>query len=366
LNYDIGSVAERFRIDGDFVLAESFGSGHINDTFAATFERDGSRTRYIIQRINRNVFKAIPEMMENIERVTAHVRAKLVSQGTDDIARRVLSLVPARSGSNIYRDTDGNSWRAYRFIERARTYDVARSPDLAFEAARAYGSFQSMLADLPDPPLHETIPGFHDGPKRLNDFMQALDADAHNRAKEVRAEIDFLMKHAPIFDVLPKQAAEGKIPVRATHNDTKINNVLIDDETKDGICVIDLDTLMPGLSLYDFGDMVRTATCSAAEDERDLAKVTLRMSFFEEIVRGYLSTAGEFLTRIEREHLVLAGKMITLIIGTRFLTDYLSGDVYFRILRKGHNLDRCRIQFRLVESIASREEEMRSFVEQMG
>jgi hypothetical protein len=222
-----------------------------------------------------------------------------------------------------------------------------------------------MLSDLPGKPLHETIPDFHNGPKRLRDFQEALRSDHCNRAASAKDEISFLQQQAWVFDILPEQVSVGNIPVRTTHNDTKINNVLIDDETGEGICVIDLDTLMPGLVLYDFGDMVRTSTCKAAEDERDLTKVFLDLSMFEQVARGYLVSAGDFLTAGEKEHLVFAGKMITLIIGCRFLTDYLNGDTYFKTHREGHNLDRCRTQFRLVQSITEQEEEMKATVEKI-
>jgi len=274
-----------------------------------------------------------------------------------------MTLIPARDGKSYFRDEDGNSWRSYIFIERASTYDTLAAPGQAYEAARAFGSFQRRLADLPGPPLEETIPGFHDGLGRFRAFGEALKADVKNRAAECCEEIDFLEEHANIFDVAPRLVAEGRIPMRSVHNDTKINNVLIDDQTGEGICVIDMDTLMPGLSLFDFGDMVRTCTCFAAEDERNLTQIWMQMPMFEKLVEGYLSSAGSILNRVETDHLAFAGKMITLTIGTRFLTDFLAGDVYFKVHREGHNLDRCRTQFKLVRSIIEQEEAMMAFVE---
>ncbi len=360
------AVAALFRIEGRFVDAAPYGSGHINDTFSMVFSEPGSSIRYIFQRINNVVFRDPPALMENVDRVTRHVRGKLAAEGKNDIDRRTLTVIPARDGGSYCLDREGRHWRAYNFIEKARTFDTLEEPDQAFQAARAFGHFQRMLADLPDPPLHETIPGFHDGRARFRAFLEALDADAANRAAEAKREIGFLKAHSQIFDRLPDGVKAGELPIRITHNDCKINNVMMDDATGEGICVIDLDTVMPGLSLYDFGDMVRTCTCPAAEDEQDLDKVTMQFSMFERLVRGYLSSAIDFLTREERSLLAFSGKMITLIIGMRFLTDFLAGDRYFKVKRKGHNLDRCRTQFRLVESILRQEEAMNELVERVA
>lgn len=363
MDHDINRIAVAFQIWGGLVEAVPYGTGHINDTYAASFDQGGARVRYIIQRINHNVFKEIPRMMDNIERVTRHLRAKLIDEGISEITRRTMTLIPTRDAKSYFQDEDENYWRAYVFIERATTYDTLAAPSQAFEAASAFGAFQRRLADLPEPPLEETIPGFHDGLGRFEAFSAALKADVKNRAAACRAEIDFLHEQASIFDVAPRLVAEGRIPVRAGHNDTKINNVLIDDETNEGICVIDMDTLMPGLSLYDFGDMVRTCTCFAAEDEKDLAQIVMQIPMFEKLVEGYISAAGSILNKTETDHLAFSGKMITLTIGTRFLTDFLAGDVYFKVHREGHNLDRCRTQFKLVQSIIEQEEAMTAFVE---
>jgi len=362
---NIREITGHFDLRGDFVAATAYGTGHINDSFAVTVDQGGTRLRYLFQRINQLVFKDPPRLMENIERVTSHVRRRLVEQARPDVTRRTLTIVPTQDGAGFYKSGNGDCWRAYIFIEKARSYDALQAPEQAYEAARAFGRFQRMLSDLPGKPLHETIPDFHNGPKRLRDFREALRSDHCNRAASAKDEISFLQQQAWVFDILPEQVSVGNIPVRTTHNDTKINNVLIDDETGEGICVIDLDTLMPGLVLYDFGDMVRTSTCKAAEDERDLTKVFLDLSMFEQVARGYLLSAGDFLTDCEKEHLVFAGKMITLIIGCRFLTDYLNGDTYFKTHREGHNLDRCRTQFRLVQSITEQEEEMKTTVEKI-
>ncbi len=355
-------ILRHFEIHGEFLGSEPYGSGHINDTYAVRYDQGGAPMRYILQRINHSVFKRPAELMDNIRRVTEHIRAKLEADGASDISRRVMTLIHTHEGAPCYHDEKGQYWRVYVFIEKARTWDTLTKDDQAYQAARMFGWFQKMLADLPEPPLYETIPDFHNGPKRYAAFQEALAADAHNRAAGARTEIDFLNDQARVFDVLPDQVARGEIPWRSTHNDTKINNVMLDDATGQGVCVIDLDTVMPGLSLYDFGDIVRTSTSPAAEDERDLSKVQMRMPRFEALARGWVESTGDVMTPAERANLVLAGKMITLMIGTRFLTDHLAGDTYFKIHRENHNLDRARTQFRLVQSILEQEDAMTAFV----
>ena len=297
--------------------------------------------------------------MENIQRVTAHLRLKLAGQA--DLDRRTLTLIPTRTGQPYYRDEAGNYWRAYIFIEQARTYDAVESPQQAFAAAKAFGRFQKLLTDLPAPRLHDTIPDFHHTPKRFTALESSIAADSCNRANLAKPEIVFALAHKPITAVLIKAG----LPERITHNDTKFNNVMLDDTTGEGLCVIDLDTVMPGLALYDFGDQVRTTTSPAKEDERDLSKVGLQFAMFEALVRGYLAEAGDFLTPAERQYLVFAGKLITFEIGIRFLADFLAGDVYFKTHREGHNLDRCRTQFRLIESIEHQENQMNKLVEKL-
>lgn len=357
LKHDIRAVARQFQIDGEFRSAESYGSGHINDTYCAVFDQAGTSTRYVLQRINHSIFKQPVALMENIQRVTAHLAGKMA--GERDFSRRVLTLIPARNGLYYYHDEQGNYWRAYLFIEKARSFDAVESPRQAFEAAKTYGRFQKLLADLPAPRLHDTIPDFHHTPKRFAALVKAVENDAANRAELAKAEIDFALQRASITDVL----INAKLPERVTHNDTKFNNVMLDDVTGEGICVVDLDTLMPGLALYDFGDMVRTTTSPAKEDECDLTRVKMQFPMFEALVRGYLTSAGDFLTPSEKKLLAFSGKLITFEIGIRFLTDFLEGDTYFKVHRKGHNLDRCRTQFKLVESIEQQEEQMEALIE---
>jgi aminoglycoside phosphotransferase (APT) family kinase protein len=256
-------------------------------------------------------------------------------------------------------DAEGNYWRAYRFVEGASAYDAVESTEQAFQAAKAFGRFQKLLAGLPAPRLHDTIPDFHHTPKRFMALEQAIAADVAGRDLLAKPEIAFAFAHQSIAGVL----LDANLPERVTHNDTKFNNVLLDDATGEGLCVIDLDTVMPGLALYDFGDMVRTTTSPAQEDERDLSRVTMQFPMFEALARGYLSEAGDFLTHAEKQHLVFSGKSIAFEQGVRFLADYLAGDTYYKVHRDGHNLDRCRTQFKLVESIEHQEERMERLVE---
>jgi Ser/Thr protein kinase RdoA (MazF antagonist) len=357
---NVAAAAGQFESSGDFFEAKPYGSGHINDTYKVIFHEGGALRCHILQRINHNIFKKPVALMENIQRVTAHLAARVADE--PDWRRRVLRLIPARDGRAWYVDGEGNHWRAYRFIEKARTYDAVETTDQAYQAARAFGRFQQLLASLPAPRLHDTIPDFHHAPKRFKALESAIETDVAGRAIRVKSEIDFALARQSITGVL----LDTNLPERVTHNDTKFNNVMLDDATGEGICVIDLDTVMPGLAPYDFGDMVRTTTSPAMEDERDLSKVTMQFPMFEALVRGYLSSAGEFLTRAEKDLLAFSGKLITFELGVRFLTDHLAGDTYFKVHRDGHNLDRCRTQFKLIESIEKQEEEMNRLVESLA
>jgi len=361
--HDLQAISGQFQILGDFVDARPWGSGHIHDSFAVTFNQAGAPVRYLVQRINHQVFKDVPAMMENIVRATRHIRQKLAENGTTEISRRVLTLIPTREGESFTRDAQGNFWRAWLFIEKARTHDVLETVRQAYEAAKAFGETQRWLRDLPAPPLHETIPNFHHGPLRYQAFLEALALDPCNRAANARPEIDFLQRQAGIFEVVPRLIRLGEIPIRITHNDTKLNNVLLDEQSGQGICVIDLDTLMPGVSLYDFGDIVRSSVSPAAEDEPDLSKVVFLAPRFEALARGFLSAVGDFLNHAEWDYLALGGPLFALIMGARFLTDYLLGDPYYKITRAQHNLDRCRTQFKLMEALNRQEEVMRAMVE---
>jgi hypothetical protein len=299
--------------------------------------------------------------MENIQRVRHHLAAKTSS--LPDAKRRVLTLVPARGGMPYHRDPAGNYWRCYLHVSGGRSYDLAQNPRQAFEAAKAFGGFQALLADLPAPRLHDTIPHFHDTPRRLAALRSAAAADAAGRSAGARAELDFALSRAPLAGILQDLAATGDIPERVVHNDTKLNNVIFDARTDEGLCVVDLDTVMPGLALHDFGDLVRCAATRAAEDERDLSQVEIEPALFESLARGYLAGVGGVLTAAELDHLAVSGAVIALELGMRFLTDHLQGDAYFKVHRPGHNLDRCRAQFKLALSFERQEGELRRVID---
>lgn len=355
-------VSKQFQIYGDILYAEPTKIGHINETYMATYNQGGTLVRYIHQKINQTVFREPIAVMNNLVRVTTHLRRRLEAEGARDVTRKALTLVPARDGQPHYCNGAGDYWRTFVFVERAQTFESVQSPRQAYEAGRAFGRFQHLLVDLPGKRLAETIPHFHHTRRRYEALLKAVATDQYHRASAAAREIDFALKHEGMVDVLRKALDRGEIPERVAHNDTKFNNVMLDWETGEALCVLDLDTVMPGSVLYDFGDMVRTTTSPTLEDEKDLTKVVMQLPMFEALTQGYLETAAPFLTEPERSYLVFAGKLITFTIGLRFLTDFLSGDKYFRIHRPEHNLDRCRTQFRLVESIDQQESAMQRAV----
>jgi len=355
-------IADAFEIPGFYIDEYPYGNGHINDTFCVVYEINGREVRYIQQRINKNIFKNVPALMDNIGRVTRHQRKKFQEAGKTDLEHRVLTLVPSRCGKDYIIDTEGQYWRTYVFLEGLLMLETVDKPKHAFEAAKAFGEFQRQLADLNNPRLHETIPDFHHTRSRFNTLINAIDADEFNRAKDVQEEINFAIQRENIVDILLNLQTVGELPERVTHNDTKLNNVMVNAETGEGMCVIDLDTVMPGLSLYDFGDMVRTATNTEEEDERDLSKVEMDIKMFQALVEGYMSTAGEILVPKEIEMLPFSGRLITFEIGIRFLTDYLKGDTYFKVHRDGQNIDRCRKQFKMVKSMERQEAAMMQLI----
>jgi len=350
------SVIGEFALLGDLEELEPFGTGHINDTFASRFRQAGTPVRYLHQRVNETVFRRPDEVMENIVRVTGHIASALEKAGAADRSRKVLTVVRSRDGEPFVRDAEGGWWRSYLFIESARTFEVADSPSQARTLGACVGRFQLQLADLGGPRLRETIPGFHDMGRRYEAFDAALSSDPLGRAEAVAREIGFMEANRERGAVLARALGDGLIPERICHNDTKMNNILIDEGSGEGLCVTDLDTVMPGSPLYDVGDLVRTVATRAAEDERDLSRVAFDPVFFRALLDGYLSEAGAFLERAETELLAEAGRTITHIMGLRFLTDYLAGDAYYRISRQGHNLDRCRTQIALIESMDAQRE----------
>lgn len=362
MNINFTEIVNAFQADGFFDSAIPYGSGHVNDTYLVKCRQNRKNKRYILQRINHSIFSDPPQLMDNILRVTEHIRTKLQQEGAKDIERCVLTVIPTRNCGFCYQDNNGHYWRMYHHIENVQSLDYLNCPDTAYEAARMFGRFQRLLADLPTAKLTETIPDFHNTPKRLSDFICAVEQDSYNRAAQAKEEIQFIFENASVCDSLLQLAAKGLVPKRITHNDTKINNVLFDMHTGKGICVIDLDTVMPGLSLYDFGDMVRTATCPAAEDEQDLTKIHMDIPLFAAVVRGYIEEAACFLTDAEKQHLVIAGKLITFEQMIRFLTDYLNGDIYYKIHQPNHNLIRAKTQMTLFQSIHKQEETMNNLI----
>ncbi|MFV1858222.1 MAG: phosphotransferase enzyme family protein [Anaerolineales bacterium] len=359
---DLSTIAERFDFEGEFISASPYGHGHINDTYAAEFNGDGAIRRYILQRINHHVFKKPSGLMDNIETVTTHLRQKITADGGDP-ERETLTLIPTVGGKCFLRTETGDYWRAYIFIENAKTYERIESLDHVYSAAWAFGNFQNMLSDLPANLLTETIPGFHNTKKRFETFLQVVDADDNNLAQTAKEEIEFVLGKGDQTSILVDLIEQGEIPERITHNDTKLNNVMIDDETGEGVCVIDLDTVMPGLSLYDFGDSIRSFANPAPEDERDLSNVQFDLEVFDRYTQGYMEAVRETLTPSEVEFLPLSAMLMTLECGIRFLADHLQGDTYFKTQRENHNLDRCRTQFKLAQSMEEQFEEMVRIIE---
>lgn len=352
----------QFAFPGTLLSAEPYGAGHINDTLALRFrQEDGSERRYILQRINQYVFRKPWEVQENIERVTAHLWGKISAAGGDP-DRETLTPVLLREGGTCYRDAQGEYWRAYLFIEGAVTYETAQSQDQIYQTAWAFGNFQRLLADFPAGLLHETIPNFHYTPSRFTAFLDALARDTRGRVAQVASEIRFLEQREADTRVLTDRLEQGLLPLRVTHNDTKINNLLVDAKTGKGLCIVDLDTTMPGLSLYDFGDMVRTAAALALEDEPDWQKAGISLENFDTLAHGYLDAARDILTPVEIDLLAFSGRLITLEQALRFLTDYINGDVYYKIHYPAHNLDRARTQIKMVQDMEDRFARMEAMV----
>ncbi len=364
MNHDVEAIGRHFCVEGNFHKAEPFGSGHINDTYRACYLGDDQEKDYLHQRINHHVFKSPGKVMENMQKVTSHLWEKLRHGSEENPGRRCLRLIPMEDGELLHQDAEGNFWRTMDCISGVETFDTVEKPEQAYEAARAFGSFQNLLLDFPVEDLHETIPDFHNTRRRFDHFLEVLEADPLGRATGIPSEIAFLRDHEEDAGRFLDLQSQGRLPLRVTHNDTKLNNVLFDGATGEGICVVDLDTVMPGLALYDFGDLVRTAATTAAEDEPDLEKVRMDIRLFRELVRGYLGAVGDALEDEEVRNLAFSARLITMEIGMRFLTDFLEGDVYFKIHRDGQNLDRARNQFQLVRSMEAQMNEMEAVVEE--
>ena len=355
-----------FNFTGRLKDRRPFGSGHINDTYLLTFEiGDMGDMSAILQRMNREIFTQPVELMENIVGVTSYLREKIIENGGDP-ERETLNIIPAKDGKAYYVDSKGEYWRSYKFITDAKCYDQVEKPEDFYESAVAFGNFQRLLADYPADTLHETIKGFHDTRARFEVFKQAVAQDVCGRAASVDREIEFVLAHEETARVLGEFQEKGLVPLRVTHNDTKLNNIMIDNTTRKGICVIDLDTVMPGLAVNDFGDSIRFGASTGAEDEKDLSKVSCSMELFEIYVKGFLQGCAGSLTPTEVELLPMGAKVMTYECGMRFLTDYLQGDHYFKIHREEHNLDRARTQFKLVEDMEAKWDIMKEIVYRYG
>ncbi len=341
--------------------AVRYGQGHINDTFCVICQpQDGDCIRFILQGLSTTAFPHPEELMENMVGITAYLREKIVANGGDPL-RETLTLIQTKDGKDYYTDANGKVWRLTPFIENTDCWQKA-TPELFEASARAFGRFQYMLQGYPAHTLHEPIARFHDTENRFEKFLAALEADKLGRASQVAAEIQFVMDRKADCSVAMQALRDGKLPLRVTHNDTKLNNILIDRATGEGICVIDLDTTMPGLSINDFGDSIRFGANHSAEDEKDLSKVNFDIALYEAYTRGFLAGAQGSLTPAELEYLPWGAKLMTLECGIRFLTDYLDGDNYFRIHYPEQNLDRCRTQFKLVSDMEQQFQAMHDVV----
>ena len=354
-------ILSNFKYAGEPYSCESFGNGHINSTYKIECKSGNKITRYILQKINSNIFPDTDALTENIENVTEFLKEKITKRG-GDVLRETLSLVPTVEGKNYYTDENGENWRSYIFIEDTVCYDKIENPKDFYNCGYAFGNFQNLLADFPAEKLHEVILNFHNTPIRYETFKKAVSADICGRAKSVRKEIDFVNAHESDMSLLTDMLKKGEIPLRVTHNDTKLNNCMFDKNTGKTICVIDLDTVMPGLRAYDYGDSIRYGATTGAEDEIDLSKVNFSLELFKSYTEGFIKACGESMSYQEALSLPIGAKIMTLECGMRFLTDYLEGDTYFKTTRENHNLDRCRTQFKLVSDMEKQWDKMNDIV----
>jgi Ser/Thr protein kinase RdoA (MazF antagonist) len=358
MNYDLAAIVKNFEIEGDYTNGSLYGSGHINDTYLI----DTSHGRYLLQRVNHHVFKNVPQLMHNIERVTNHIKNKLIRPGDSNIRTHpCLTFFPTQKGKLYHQDKHDNYWRMTVFIENSHAYDIVDSPQQAYAGGKAFGRFQAMLSDFNATLLHESIPFFHNVRKRLQTFVGSLKKDPLGKAQIVRDEIKLVKARSEEMQCILRLGEQGKIPLRVTHNDTKFNNILFDSD-ENVICVIDLDTVMPGYVHYDFGDAIRTGSNTAAEDEPDLNKVSMDISLYEAFTRGFLEETTSFLTATEIDYLAFSAKLLTFIMGLRFLTDFIDGDIYYKISYPEQNIARARAQFKLLESMDEQYQEMRAIV----
>lgn len=360
------TIIGQFNYSGTYIDFEVNTEGLINNTYILKYKTaDGKIIHYALQRINTKVFREPEHLMSNIIRVTSHLRKKILAAGGDP-DRETLNFISTKSGAYGYIDPDGDFWRSYLYVDHVIAHNFIQRPVQFKNAGKAFGHFQNLLADFPSNELYETIPRFHDTVKRYNDLMDAVERNASGRADNVLEEIEFAKSHRHLCGIILDAMASGEIPLRVTHNDTKLNNVLMDENTDEAVCVIDLDTIMPGSALYDFGDSIRFGANAAAEDEKDLSKVRFVMELFENYTEGFLSEVAGTFTQAELDNLAMSAILMTLECGMRFLTDYIDGDVYFHVSREDHNLDRTRTQFKLVADMEAQLPEMNRIVQEIA
>ena len=365
MNRTIEKVISRFELPQGEWEAAPYGNGHINDTLCVIIHAEDGNKRYILQRVNSYVFPKPTEVIENIEKVTEYLRGIIKAEGGDPI-RETLTLIKTKDGRHYTLDEDGRLWRMYLFVEGTRSVDLPDTPELFALSGRAFGKFQQRLGGFDASVLHETIVDFHNTPARYAQLEDAIARNAAGRLEQVGEEIAFCRKYEREVHTLLNSMKAGEIPLRVTHNDTKLNNVLLDAESGEGVCVIDLDTVMPGLAAYDFGDSIRSGASTAAEDEPDLSKVDISLEMFKAFAEGFLAEAGAALNQREKELLPMGAKLMTLECGMRFLADHLNGDKYFKVHRENHNLDRARTQFKLVRGMEEKWDEMIEIIRRIG
>lgn len=358
----IQNIIEQFLIQGDLISFKGFGNGHINNTYVSTFNQAGIKIRYTHQRINKKVFKDPIGVMDNIFAVTEHLKKKIKEEGFLDPSNRTLTVVPSIEGKLYVIDTDGEYWRTYLFVENVHTYTVLDNPELAHKLGAAVGQFQNRLIDYKGPRLIDTIPRFHDMSLRYEQLDTAINLNVAGRLESVEKEIAFLKENRMRGMILSEGLKTGKLREGITHNDTKLNNILFGETSNEAQCVIDLDTVMPGTILFDVGDLIRTATITGEEDEKDISKIHFNFELFSALIKGYVSVAHKFLTDYEKSLLAESGRNITQIMAVRFITDYLNGDVYYKVKHPEHNLDRCRTQIAFIQSMDEQWKKVETFI----
>lgn len=361
MNEELTGIINSFDIPGEPVGFDAITDGHINRTYKVEVETENGSEFFLLQRINTFVFKNPDELMENIVNVTGFLKEKIRKNGGDE-NRETLTVIKTKDGRNYFKTDKNNCWRVYSFVRDTYALNSIDNPEIFYETGRAFGIFQRLLSDYPIDSLFETIPDFHNTEKRYESLEKAIKNNRANRVGEVKKEIEFIRQRKDDARLFTDLLRKNELPVRVTHNDTKLNNILFDKKTDKGICVIDLDTVMPGLSLYDFGDCIRYGASTAKEDEKDLSRVSIDLDLFEAYSNGYLEAAGQSLTEKEKSLLAVSVKIMTLELAIRFLEDYLNGDEYFNINYPDHNLARTRTQIKLVAEIEKKLPQMKKII----